>query len=109
MRERLPTAPLAGAGFIAGWAVVAVSGSRPLGGVVLAAFGVACIWISSSRDSPWITTALVAVAASAFVLSHLLGLVIGAWPAVIVAASVTAALCWRLSDARRSPSMLVRH
>jgi hypothetical protein len=36
----------------------------------------------------------------AFAVSHLLGLVIGAWPSVLVVAIATAALCWRLSDSR---------
>ncbi len=36
----------------------------------------------------------------AFALSHLLGLVIGAWPAVLLTAVVTAALYWRVSDSR---------
>jgi hypothetical protein len=28
--------------------------------------------------------------------------VIGAWPSVIIVSAVTAALCWRLSDAQRA-------
>ena len=41
--DRLPTAPIAAAGLIAGYAVAVATGSRPLGGLVLALCGVACI------------------------------------------------------------------
>ena len=43
--DRLPTAPIAAAGLIAGYAVAVATGSRPLGGLVLALCGVACIVI----------------------------------------------------------------
>jgi hypothetical protein len=99
VRRRLPTAPLAAAGLIGAYAVVVASGSRPLGGAVLALFGVVCVWISRSRDSAARTALLVAIAGCAFSLSHLLAPLIGAWPAVLLAASGTAFACWRLSDA----------
>jgi hypothetical protein len=98
MRRRLPTAPLAAAGLIGAYAVVVASGSRPLGGAVLVLFGAVCVWISCSRDSRIRTALLVAVAGCAFVLSHLLGPLIGDWPAVLLAAIGTALACWRLSD-----------
>ena len=41
------------------------------------------------------------VGLAAFALSHVLAMVIGAWPSVLVVSAVTAALCWRLSDSRR--------
>ncbi|HZU40927.1 MAG TPA: hypothetical protein VE992_07730 [Solirubrobacteraceae bacterium] len=99
---RLPTAPLAGGGLIAGFAVAVATGSRPLGGVVLAAFGLTCIGIWAARDG-WRTAALLTGAGLvAFAASHALGLLIGAWPAVLLVAAMTAALCWRVSDARRA-------
>ncbi len=101
MRRTLPTAPLAAAALISGYAVVVASGSRPLGGLVMVAIGAVCVWISAGRDSRAVTLRLLAVAFVAFVCSHLLGLLIGAWPAVLLAACATAAACWRLSDARR--------
>ena len=99
---RVPTAPLAAAGLIGGFGVAVSTGSRPLGGVVLAAFGVACIAVSSRRDSRRITAALTAIGLLAFGVSHPLGHAIGAWPAVLAVSAVTAALCWRLSDSRRA-------
>lgn len=98
-----PTAPLAAAGLLAGYAVAVASGSRPLGGVVLACFGAVCIAIWLRRDGRRTALRLTGVGLLAFVLSHVLALAVGAWPAVILAAAATAGACWRLSDARRPP------
>jgi hypothetical protein len=97
----LPTAPLAAAGLIGGFAVALATGSRPLGGVVLAAFGVTCIAIWLRRDGRRKAVILALVGLLAFAISHVLGLLIGAWPAVLVTAAATAALYWRESDSRR--------
>jgi hypothetical protein len=98
--ERVPTAPIAAAGLIAGFGVAVGTGSRPLGGVVLAACGLACMAVWARRDGARVTATLTAAGLVAFAVSHLLGRVIGAWPSVIVVSAVTAALCWRVSDAR---------
>lgn len=100
MLERLPTAPLAAAGLIAGFGVADATGSRPLGGVVLAGFGLTCVAIWLRRDGGGTAARLTGAGLVAFAGSHLLGRVIGAWPAVLVVAAATAALCWRLSDSR---------
>jgi hypothetical protein len=93
-----PTAPLAAAGLIAGYGAAVASGSRPLGGVVLAAFGLPCIAIWARRHSTATTVKLTAAGLVAFGLSHVLGLAIGAWPAVIVSAAAVGALYWAVSD-----------
>jgi hypothetical protein len=98
--DRLPTAPVAAAGLIAGFGVAVTTGSRPLGGAVLAACGLACIAVWRHRDGTRVTVQLTAAGLAAFALSHLLGLVIGAWPSVIVVSAATAGLCWQLSDRR---------
>jgi tetrahydromethanopterin S-methyltransferase subunit C len=98
---RVPTAPLAAAGLIGGFAAAQASGSRPLGGAVLAAFGLSCVAVSSRRDSRRTTAALTTTGVLAFAASHPLGHLIGAWPSVIVVSAVTAALCRRLSDSLR--------
>jgi hypothetical protein len=99
--DRLPTAPLAAGGLAAGFGVAQASGSRPLGGAVLAACGLGCIavWVrrDGRRTAGWLTLA----GLLAFAISHLLGRVIGAWPAVAVVALATGGLCWRVSDSRR--------
>lgn len=97
----LATAPIAALGLIAGFAVALASGSRALGGVVLACCGLFCIAIWLRRDGGRIALRLAAVGVLAFALSHVLGLVIGAWPAVLLSATATAAACWRLSDVHR--------
>ena len=102
MRDRLATAPLAAAGLIAGYAVARATGSRPLGGVVLAAFGLTCIAIWLHRDGQRRAALLTLAGLLAFALSHVLALAIGAWPAVLVVAAAMAAMCWRFSDSRRA-------
>jgi hypothetical protein len=101
MRRDLPTAPLAAAGLIAGYAVAAASGSRPVGGAVLAGFGLACVWVWLGRDGVRTTVILTAVGLSAFALSHVIALLTGPWPAVLLAAVAAGAASWRLSDSRR--------
>jgi len=101
MIERLPTAPIAAAGLVAGYAVAVATGSRPLGGVLLAFCGLTCIAIWARRDGRRTTVTLTLIGLGAFALSHVLGLVIGAWPAVLLVAAAASGACWRLSDARR--------
>ena len=98
---RAATAPLAAAGLVAGFGVADATGSRSLGGVVLAAFGVTCIAIWLKRDGRRIATVLTIWGLVAFAISHVLGLWIGAWPAVLLVAAATAGVCWQMSDARR--------
>jgi hypothetical protein len=98
---RVATAPIAAAGLIAGFGVAIASGSRPLGGIVLAGCGLVCVMIWLRRDGRRTAALLTVAGLFAFAVSHLLGLVIGAWPAVLLVAAATAALCWRVSDARR--------
>ena len=101
MLLRAPTAPLAAAALIAGYGVAVASGSRALGGVVLASLGIACAAIWLRRDGPRTAMSLTVAGLVAFALSHLLGLLIGAWAAVFVTAAGTAGLAWVISDARR--------
>jgi tetrahydromethanopterin S-methyltransferase subunit C len=104
LAERVPTAPIAAAGLIAGFGVAQATGSRPLGGVVLAALGLTCVAVWARRDGRRTAARLTATGLLAFAVSHLLGLVIGAWPSVIVVGAATAAVCWWLSDSRRAPA-----
>jgi hypothetical protein len=99
--DRVPTAPLAAGGLVAGFAVAVATGSRPLGGVVLAACGLTCIAVWLRRDGGRVTAQLTVAGLLAFAVSHVLGRVIGAWPSVIVVSAVTAGLCWWLSDSQR--------
>jgi hypothetical protein len=102
--ERAPTAPIAALGLVAGFGVAVATGSRPLGGVVLALCGACCIAIWLRRDGRRIALWLTLAGLLAFALSHVLGLVIGAWPAVALVALATAGVCRRVSDSRRERS-----
>lgn len=101
MTQRIATAPIAAAGLIAGYGVAVSSGSRPLGGVVMACFGVFCIWIWLQRDGRRMAALLTVAGLTAFALSHVLALLITPWPSVLAVAALTAALCWRFSDSQR--------
>ena len=94
----IPTAPVAAASLIAGYAVVVATGSRPLGGVVLALGGLWCIHAWLQRHGAWTATTLGCVGLGLFIASHLLALVIGAWPSVLVVAGIMGAAAWMRAD-----------
>jgi hypothetical protein len=99
-RVRIPTAPVAAASLIVGYAVVACTGSRPLGGVVLALGGIWCARAWAYRHGVRTAATLTCVGLFAFVATHLLGLLIGAWPAVLLVAAATAFVVWTRADER---------
>ncbi len=95
-----PTAPLAAGSLIASYAVVAATGSRPLGGAVLAIGGCCCIGLWRKRHGARTAVTLAGVGLAAFVVSHLLALAVGPWASVLIVAAATAAVTWVLADAR---------
>lgn len=97
---RIPTAPVAAGALIAGYAVAASSGSRPLGGLVLAAGGLWCLREWDRRNGRRTALALGSVGTAAFVLSHVLAPQIGAWPSVLSVAGATALAAAVVSDRR---------
>ena len=107
MPRDLPTAPICGAGLLGGYAVAVASGSRPLGGVLLAACGLACISIWIRRDGTRTAALLTGFGLFAFALSHVLGILIGAWPAVLLVSFVAAGVCWSVSDRRRTRRLTI--
>ena len=96
----VPTAPVAAASLIAGYAVAAGTGSRPLGGLVLAAGGLWCIREWRRRNDTRTAVILGCSVLAVFVLSHVLALAVGAWPAVLLAAATIALAAWLRADAR---------
>ncbi len=94
LAARIPTAAVAAGALVAGYAVAVGSGSRPLGGLVLLAGGAWCARQWARRDGRRVAAALTGVALTAFVISHVLALAIGAWPAVLTVAVVTGAVVW---------------
>jgi len=104
-----PTAPVAAGTLIAGYAVAAGTGSRPLGGVVLLAGGLWCAREWVRRNDARTAAELACFGLAAFVLSHVLARSIGAWPAVLVVAAATALATWLRADVRadvRAPAPL---
>jgi hypothetical protein len=95
----VPTAPVAAASLIVGYAVVVATGSRPLGGLVLLVGGLWCIQAWARRHGRRTAVTLACAGLGAFVGSHLLALAIGAWPAVLLVAAGLAAVAWRRADA----------
>jgi hypothetical protein len=93
------TAPVAGGSLIAGYAVAAATGSRPLGGFVLAAGGLACVELWRRRRGARTAAALGTAGLSAFALSHVLAQAIGAWPSVLTISALMALLAWAVADA----------
>ncbi len=100
MNDRVPTSLLAALGLITGFGTAMGTGSRPAGGAVMALFGLTCIYFWVRRDGHSTALRLTLVGLAAFALSHLIGLVIGAWPAVVLVSAVTAWFCWRWSDVK---------
>jgi hypothetical protein len=98
MTSSLPTAPLAAAGLIGGFAAARYSGNRSVGGAVLAAAGAVCArsWLRTS--GPGAMGVLLGIYAAAFGGSHPLAKKIGAWPSVLVVSGVTAAAAHTLAD-----------
>jgi multisubunit Na+/H+ antiporter MnhG subunit len=98
LHDRVPTSLLSALGLITGFGTATGTGSRPAGGVVMALFGLTCIYFWVKRDGNATALRLTLVGLTAFVLSHVIGMAIGAWPAVLLVSAVTAWLCWRWSD-----------
>lgn len=100
--RQFPTAPVAAASLIVGYAVVAATGSRALGGVVLALGGLWCIHAWATRHGTRTATTLGGIGLGLLIASHLLALVVGAWPSVLVVAAAMAAVAWARADAART-------
>jgi len=97
--QRTPTAAIAAGSLIGGYAVAAGTGSRPLGGLVLAAGGLYCVRVWNRRHGARTAAVLGGVGLAAFALSHVLALAIGAWPSVLTVAALTGTVVWVRSDA----------
>jgi hypothetical protein len=103
-RADLPTAPVAAGSLLLGYAVAVSTGSRPLGGIVLAAGGLWCIRAWTRRHGSRTALTLGCAGLVAFVLSHLLALAIGPWPAVLLVSAAMAVLAWTQADVHAADS-----
>jgi hypothetical protein len=98
----LPTAPVAAGSLVIGYVVARETGVRPLGGVVLTTAGLWCTRAWARGSGPVTAAALLGVYAAAFAGSHPLARRVGAWPAVLSSAVVSAAASWVLVDRKRA-------
>ncbi|MCY9785019.1 hypothetical protein KIK06_14110 [Nocardiopsis sp. EMB25] len=94
----VPTAALTTAGLIGGYATARATGNRPLGGVVLAAFGAAAFETWRRRSGVGTAIALSGVYVGAFGLAHPLAKKVGSWPAVLGVTAATAAVAVAVGD-----------
>ena len=94
---RIQVAALTAATLVIGFAVASVSGSRALGGVVLLVGAAGCSWLMNMLAGAKPTVVAVGCVVVLFVLSHLLGRIIGAWPAVLLAAAAAGWVAFALS------------
>jgi hypothetical protein len=94
----MPTAPVAAASLVIGYAVAAGTGSRLLGGVVLLVGGLWCIRTWTRRHGLRTAATLAVLGLGGFVLSHVLALAIGAWPSVLLVAAAVGAAAWTQAD-----------
>lgn len=97
----VPSAVLTTAGLVGGYTVARTTGNRPLGGIVLAAFGTAAFQTWRRRSVVGTAVALTGVYVAAFGLSHPLAQRIGSWPAVLGVAAATAAVAVASGDCDR--------
>jgi hypothetical protein len=58
------------------------------------------MWFWAPRAGRRTAVTLTGIGLFAFAFSHVLGLLIGAWPSVFTVAAATAYACWRLSDVK---------
>ena len=104
-RTRLfPSSLLAAAGLVVGFGVAQGTGNRPLGGVVLVACGVGAglMWLRRRGWGP--TLALTGVYLAAFVLAHVLALGVGLnpWLSVALVTIAAAGVTYGVADRPRT-------
>lgn len=92
------TAPVTALGLVGGYLTARESGIRPLGGVVLGAAGLFAGRTWLAKTGPATTAALSAIYLGGFGASHPLAKKVGAWPAVLGVAAVSAAASHLLVD-----------
>ena len=96
----VPSSVLTAAGLVGGYAVARATGVRALGGVTLAAAGVAAGRTWARAGIPQ-TAVLSVTYIAAFGLSHPLAKKIGAWPSVLTVAAATGLVTWAAADRDR--------
>ncbi|MEU6273586.1 hypothetical protein ABZ871_14435 [Streptomyces populi] len=97
---KVPAAVVAAGGLVGGYGVARWTRKRQLGGVVLAAAGVAAARQWKQEAGSVAAGALTAGYVAAFAGSHPLAKKVGAWPAVFGVAGAMALASWAVADRR---------
>ncbi|RFC74098.1 hypothetical protein [Streptomyces sp. AcE210] len=97
---KVPAAAVAASGIVGGYAVARFTKKRQLGGVVLAAAGVAAGTQWRQAAGGGVAAVLGGAYVAAFAGSHPLAKKMGAWPAVFTVAGGVAAASYVLADRR---------
>lgn len=95
---RIPTAPIAAAGLVGGYAVARFTKKRQLGGAVLAVVGAAATRKWQQDAGGKTAAALCAAYVAGFAGSHPLAKKVGAWPAVFSVAGGVGVASYVLAD-----------
>lgn len=98
--DLVQTAPVTALGLVGGFLVARETGIRPLGGAVLGGAGLLAGRSWLAKTDPATTAALSAIYLGGFGASHPLAKKVGAWPAVLGVAALSAAASHLLSDRR---------
>lgn len=99
----MPTWPIVAFSLVAGFGVADATGVRALGGIVLAAALAWCFLRWRERAGTARAAGLGALYLGAFAASHGLGHLIGAWPSVLVVATLSAWATWAIADVHGRP------
>ena len=109
MEHRPPTWPVAAGSLALGFAVAELTGIRAVGGIVLLLGAGWCALRWRERAGLGRALALLGLYAAGFAASHVLGDVVGAWPAVALVAGVVGLGAWLgadLAPARRRAAVI---
>lgn len=96
--DSVQTAPLVALGLVGGFVLAQQTGIRPLGGVVMAATGIAAGRGWLAKGGPGLVAVLTATYVGAMAVSHPLAKRIGVWPSVGLVTAAAAGAAYVLSD-----------
>lgn len=98
--RRWVIAALPAAGLITGFALANAGVPRPIAGAVLVAFGVVAAFLIGRKGWPWRIPVAGIVYGTAFAFAHPFALIVGTWPAVVLAALVSGAVTYEVTPPR---------
>lgn len=100
MSVRVRTPIVASLALVLGFAVAQGTGVRWLGGIVLLAGAIWCALAWRAAAGQLVAALAILVYVVGFAVSHPLGVLIGAWPSVVLVAVVCGVLAWLMTGRR---------